>query len=204
MTDMDALFGAQVKAGDNQLKTIASLIEDEGKALDDKVSGEAIVSEAKQRLNELRHKLIPEAMANAGVADFTTDNGIKAELAWAVDGALGDEDREAKLDLLERHGGGEIIRNEVVIPFAKGKEKEMAFCLRLLQGNVTLEEIVELEESGGFAFERQRGVHHMTLKSWLKGKMEAEEESERIPLTVLEKLGMWYGRIVKIKRPKQT
>jgi hypothetical protein len=50
--------------------------------------------------------------------------------------------------------------------------------------------------NGGLVVSVERNIHHQTLKSWIKERM---EKGASIPL---DELGLWYGQTAKIKRPK--
>ena len=190
---MDALLGASqaVKAGDNQLKRISSLVQDELAAESDLATAEALVENAKARINQLKQQLIPEAMSEAGVSEFTdAETGTKVSLALAVSGALGTPktpeeaaEKERKLDLLIENGAGEIVKLVVAVEFGKG-EMPKALALKKALQSRGLEPVLE------------RSIHHQTLCSWLRNQMEA---GAPIPM---DDLGMWYGTIAKIKKPK--
>lgn len=215
---MDALFGAQVKAGDNQLKNIAGLIRDEGVACDDLAAAEAMAAEAKERRSELRNKLIPTAMLDACTREFTTDDGVKAKIAFATDGALGspktEEEyaaREAKYDAIVAAGGGEIVQLQVAVNFPKERFADGAVLARWLDHvlkndfNITDPKTGAsyiIRSGGGLQVTRQRAVNHMTLGKWIKERMGSDNINDHLPASFLEKLGIWYGEIAKITRPK--
>lgn len=190
---MDALLGAsqEIKAGDNQLKRISSLVHDELGLEDELATAEAMVTTAKEKINQLKQQLIPEAMTEAGVSEFTdADTGTKVSLALAVSGALGSPktpeeaaEKERKLNVLVEHGAEEILKVIVAVEFGKGQMGK-AIALKHALATRGLEPILE------------RTIHHQTLCSWLRKKMEGGAE---IPM---DDLGMWYGTIAKIKPPK--
>jgi len=201
---MDALFANQMVAGDNQLKNLAGLIEQEDEANNELAALETMTADVKARRSNLRNKLIPEAMLEAKTRDFTTDSGLKAKLAFATDGSLGSpkteeerREKEAKLDLIIAHGGGEIVKQIVTVEFPKEMIEEAEKFRTWL--------IDELQERRGWAvnISRERSVNHQTLMSFIRTRMEEERPEDRIPMTILEKLGIWYGEIAKITRPKK-
>lgn len=202
MTDasMDALFGAATTTGnDASLSRVAQLIAEEGDTLREKETGEAIVAAAKERLQEIYHDRLPQAMLAAGVTNFTDEEGIKVSLDLAVDGALGPANtpeerdaREAKLDLIEEHGGGEITKLALVVEFPKEQHAAAALARKKIM------EWLEAQKLTGVTVSTNRSIHHQTLKKWIKEKMEAGVE---LPL---EALGVWYGQMGKIKRPKAS
>lgn len=203
-SDMDALFGAQVKAGDNQLKNIAALINEEGERNDELATLEAMADSVKARRSELRNKLIPEAMLDAQMREFTTEEGIKAKITFNTDGSLGSpktpeeyQAREEKYDIIEAHGGGEIIKQLVSVEFPKDMFHEAETFRKWL-----VEQVKKREWPVNVT--RTRTINHQTLGSWIRSKMQSENVKDHIPMPVLEKLGIWYGEIAKITRPKKN
>lgn len=201
MTDtaMDALFGAASTVGSSQsLSQIAQLIAEEGDTLADKATAEAMVEASKERLREIYHDRLPAAMLAAGVTNFTDEGGNVLSLKLAVDGALGPSSgtpeemaaRAKKLDLIEKHGGGEIIKMTVEVAFPK----EAHEAAQMLKAKV--EEWIKAQKLGGVSVSIGRNIHHQTLKKWIKEQMEA---GVSLPL---DDLGIWYGQIGSIKRPK--
>ena len=220
---MDALFDNQMVAGDNQLKNLAGLIEAEDAANSELETLETMAADVKAKRTELRNKLIPEAMLEAKTREFTTDGGLKAKLSFSTDGSLGSPKtaeefaaKEAKLDLIIEHGGAEIVKQVVSIAFPKELARQ-AEGLRSWLGHVLYgDELTSHgklfadwlakppEERGQWpvSITRERSVNHQTLMKFIKDKMEEDSPADRIPMTVLEKLGIWYGEIAKITRPK--
>lgn len=197
-TDMDALFGAATTTGsDASLSRVAQLIAEEGDTLNEKSTAEEMVRAAKERLNEIYHDRLPAALLAAGVTSFTDGEGIKVSLDLAADGALGSAntpeeraERDKKLDLIEANGGREIIKLTVEITFPKEKHQAATMC----RAKVT--EWLEAQGLKGVTVSTNRSIHHQTLKKWIKEQMEA---GVALPL---DDLGIWYGQIGKIKRPK--
>jgi hypothetical protein len=185
----DAIFeAAQDLAGsDNQLRHISEMMVQEdslARALETQVELEA---DLRERLNELRMKRLPEAMMAAGVERFTCSaTGTEARLTFECAGALGsDEDeRERKLDILIANGADEIVKLEVTAAFGRGDYARA----QALAGELSRR---------GIATAISRNIHHQTLKSWVKERMEA---GDQLPL---DEVGLWYGQIAKIKRPKE-
>jgi hypothetical protein len=184
----DALFGAsQVQASDGQLARISELmaVEDQlNSAID---THEALLSDLKQRRNEITREQLPTLMAEAGVEKFKCSaTGTEARLTFEADGALGtdQDEKDRKIDVLIDAGADEIVKMVVTVAFSKGefeKAKQLA------------EELRE-RELAAFA---ARSIHPQTLKSWIKERMEA---GDNLPL---DEIGIWYGQVAKIKRPKQ-
>jgi hypothetical protein len=184
----DALFdAAQGLAGtDNQLRQIADAMVQESELQAALETQEAIESDIKQQLVTLRNQRLPELMMAAGVERFTcAETGTEARLTFECAGALGtdEEERERKLDILIANGADEIVKLEVTVAFGKGDYAKA----QALAGELTRRGLPTVIE---------RNIHHQTLKSWVKERM---EDGAALPL---DEIGLWYGQIAKIKRPK--
>lgn len=183
----DALFdAAQVQASDGQLSRIAELMAAEDQLAAAIDTHEALLSDLKQRRNEITRSELPTLMAEAGVEKFTCKaTGTEARLTFEADGALGSEDeRERKIDVLIGAGAEEIVKMVVTVAFGKG-EYDAA------------RQLAEELRDRKLAAVAGRSIHHQTLKSWIKERMEA---GDALPL---EEIGIWYGQVAKIKRPKR-
>ena len=200
MSGMDELFNAStVQASDQHLSRISQLVAEEGDTKAELATAEEMVRSAKERLTELYHDRLPAALIAAGTTEFKDTNGIKVALAFAADGALGSPktaeefaERDRKLDLIESlEGGAEIIKFTVAVHFPK----ELTSWAAKLIGSIN--RWLDKHELRGIMIERQRTIHHQTLKKWVKERMEA---GASLPL---DDLGMWYGQIAKVQRPKE-
>lgn len=184
----DPFFDAAVKATDGQLASISELMEQEDNLSRAIETQEALLSDLKQRVNQLRNSTLPLAMAAAGVDRFRcSETGTEARLTFECSGALGsnDEERERKLDLLVRAGADEIVKTEVTAAFGK----QQLSVAQSLCGEL---------QRRGLAVVMRRNIHPMTLKSWVKERIEA---GDSLPL---DEAGLWYGQVAKIKRPKES
>ena len=183
----DALFEAtqELQGTDAQLASIAQLMVNEDSLARSLATQEALAEDIQARLTELRTKALPQAMMAAGVDRFRcAETGTEARIAFECSGALGEDpdERERKLDILCENGADEIVKNEVTIAFGKGEDpKAMAL-------------VGEMQRRGLNVMFR-RNIHPMTLKAWIKEKM---EDGAALPL---DDIGLWYGQIAKIKRP---
>lgn len=199
--------GTTITAGDNQLKNISALIAEEHEANCAVETAEALLADAKRRRYDLRRNSIPEAMLAAGMSEFKTEDGVKAVLKFDTDGSLGSpktaeefRERERKLDIIIENGGDEIVKQMVVIEFPKGAVAEAEVIRE------RIEKLLGTKKWGaikGTRVYRQRSVNHMTLMSWIKSKMEADDLLDRIAQSALDRLGIWYGQVAKITRPKE-
>lgn len=182
----DALFdAAQELAGtDGQLARVTELIAAEDTLRTQLETQEAITADIKEQLRRVRHQDLPEAMQAAGVDRLRTPSGLEARLVFECSGTLSSDEaeRDRQLELLIGAGAGEVVKSVVSVAFGKDEyAKAMGLLGELQRRNLT----------ATYA----RTIHPMTLKSWVKERMEA---GDAIPLS---EVGLWYGQIAKVKRP---
>jgi hypothetical protein len=188
LSNNDALFEAAqgVAGSDSQMRQISDAMIEESNLQGQLDTHEAIAADISRQLNDLRTRRLPELMMAAGVERFgCIETGTEAKLAFECSGALGTDEaeRERKIDLLIANGADEIVKLEVKVPYGKGKYGEATQLA------------AELADRG-LVVSVERNIHHQTLKSWIKERM---EKGASIPL---DELGLWYGQTAKIKRPK--
>lgn len=184
----DPLFDAaqELAGSDNQLRQISDTMVRESELQQQLETHEAVEADLRAQLGAIRTKQLPELMMAAGVERFTCrETGTEARLTFECSGALGsdEEERERKLDILIANGADEIVRLEVTAAFGKGGYAQA----QALAGELNRR---------GIATVVSRNIHHQTLKSWVKERMEA---GDQLPLA---EVGLWYGQIARIKRPK--
>ena len=150
------------------------------KELEDRRSKlEAELTVANEELNFLVEVTFPELFDEVGVSEFSVD-GVRISVDQKLYGSLPKEEfeREEALDELLTHGGGDIIKPTVTVPFARSGREE---ALKL----------GEYLKASGLTYELKEDVNHMTYKSWAK-----EELENGTPLD-LKRLGIWSRRFVK-------
>lgn len=141
---------------------------------------------AKAVLLELRRVKLPDAMAEHGLSEFKLEDGSGVKIKNFVAGTLPKSpvERLFALSLLEEHGGGDLIQNDLTVSFDK-KEHNRATAL--------LEEL----RSAGYAAHIEATVHPQTLAAWCREKVRAGEQLD------FDKLGMFVGRDTTITLPGQ-
>lgn len=143
------------------------------------------LSEVKKRLNRLKTIDLPDLMAECGMSEFKSETGFKITIDDFVSGSLPKEDdkRSAAINWLETNGAAAIIKSELQMVFEKS------------QHNEALSVKADLENKG-YAVAAKMGVHPQTLIAHVKERLRNGDE---IPLDVL---GLYAGRVAKIKAPK--
>lgn len=209
--DIDALFEtrAGTAASDGQINRISELINQEADLRGEIETLEAALKEAGERSRAIRHVELPKAMLDAQMREFTADNGLKAKVVFITDGSLGSakteeerQEKEAKLDCIIAHGGGEIIKQTVTLTFPKEMVEE-AEAIRVWLVDQVKKRAAEKSIWGLVSVNRERSVHHQTLCSWIKEKMGSDRAEDQLPPAFFERIGMWYGEAAKLFFPKK-
>lgn len=148
---------------------------------------EEALKHQKGALNDIKTKLLPDAMASVGQTKFTADDGSEISIEDFVAGSLPKDPlkRQAALLELETNGGDGIIKNEIVLEFEKKQHNE---ALALAE---------ELHDRG-YDAKVKSNVHPQTLMAFVREKLRNGEKVEA------EKLGCFVGRVAKIKLVKSN
>lgn len=201
---MDALFNAAGPVGSDQsLSRIRQLIAEESDMRAEKATAEAMLENAKSRSREIRHTLLPQAMLDAGVREFVADDGTKAKITFVTDGSLGPANtpeefaaREAKLDCIIEYGGGEIVKQMVLLEFPKEMVEEAESFRQWCDKEMK-------KRKWNVAVSRSRSVHHMTLSGWIKERMSSGDAADQLPQDFFDRTELWYGEAAKVTPPKK-
>lgn len=143
------------------------------------------LSDLKKQLNKLKMIELPDLMAECGMSELKTEDGVTIKIEDFVSGSLPKEfeKREAAISWLEDHDASSLIKTELTLAFEKS------------QHNEAMSLAAELHERG-FDSSAKMGVHPQTLIAHVKERLRKGEE---VPLEVL---GLYAGRTAKVKFPK--
>jgi len=143
------------------------------------------LAEIKKQLNKLKMIELPDLMAECGMSELKTDDGVTIKIEDFVSGSLPKDfdKREAAISWLEDHDAAGLIKTELTLAFEKS------------QHNEAMSLAAELHERG-YDSAAKMGVHPQTLIAHVKERLRKGEE---VPLEVL---GLYAGRTAKIKFPK--
>lgn len=144
---------------------------------------EAMLEAMKKSAHHLKSKALPEAMFEAGLSEFVTDDGYRLAIETFLSGSLPKDvaKRDEAITWLEEHEAGDLIKNNLTITFEKR------------QHNEAMDLVNELHERG-FDAAVKSDVHPQTLCAHVRERLKNGEE---IPV---EKLGLFSGVVVKIKK----
>lgn len=181
----DELAEVPVAVSDDDVKSIAALA-DRLLACDAWIEQqESRLKEAKKNREKLSAELIPEAMRQAGVKEFTLENGVRVETDSKIRAKIRVKDQEAAYAWLRENGMGDIIRNEFKITFGMG-EDEQADCLTSFLADT------------GQDYNQKQDIPWNTLEAFVRREMEANDHGEDWE----SMFGVYRHTTTQIIRPK--
>lgn len=138
------------------------------------------LKDAKKNLRKVQEQLLPDAMTAAGVDELKLVSGHKIKITDFVRCHIKKEEKPKAYEYLRGIGSGDLIKNEITIPFQSGKDTEAAELMSKLQDM-------------GFLAHQKENVHTGTLQAWVK-----EQLKEGRPLDK-DLLGVYVGQKASIK-----
>lgn len=177
-------------------KALQAMIDKGNELLDlqakaDKVS--ELLSDLNSQIGEIQNKELPKMMNDLQLTSFGVKNGSTIELTDKLIGSLPKDPagRAKAFEIIEERDGGDIIKSEVSIPFAKS-DYDKAKAL-----------VEELKEDKGIEATLDVNVHHQTLLAWAKEVIEDEEAQADNPLPLAD-LGLSFIHFARVKEAKKA
>ena len=156
-----------------------------------------MLAQRSAKLRDLVENLIPAAMDEAGVAEFTTSDGLKVTVTKEITGSLGKGKDEteaahaarvnAALSWLDANGHDGIVKVEIGVKLARGQREQA-------------DRIGEALAQIGVDFKQTEGVHPATLKSFLK---EQVENGAPLPLALFKVAEYRRAKLKSSRRTKE-
>jgi len=180
MTDTDPPAGPTLE----RMRQLAAELND----IDDRIAkNELRITELKTRRMAILTTDLVELMDDADVPLLQVD-GRQFKAVPYYKAAIPVEDQNHPgLAWLEANDAADLIKNQIVVEFARGSNEDAILAERLIKTRFQQAEVL-----------RRRSVHHATLTKWLK---ELHESGEQLP--PLDLIGGTVGRIVKITQVKE-
>ena len=180
MSDVYSLFEQEAadpqafnKVREGDTKDLSSLIR-RSVDLDQQIKDtEAQLKDSKDKKRAVDEEDIPSIMQTMGVESLQVD-GNKVTVDKFVSARIPETKKQEAFQYLRDIGEGDLIKNEVVVSFSMGV-------------------VVADLESKGFAPQKKQHVHPMTLKTWVKNRIESGKEID------FDLFGVYQGNRAKIK-----
>jgi hypothetical protein len=132
--------------------------------------------------NNIRQKLLPDAMIAAGIRTLVTSTGYTILVEDFIGAHIKEENKPAAFAWLRKNGHDSIIKNTVLCAFSKGEDKA---ALRLKQ----------VLKKNKFSFTEKEDIHHQTLQAFVR-------ESLKLGKKLPESISYETIPTSKIKEPK--
>jgi hypothetical protein len=84
---------------------------------------ENVLSSLKQQLDEVQLRLLPDALAEAGVSTIRLETGETVEVKKIYASNLTEKNKEACFTWLRSNGHAALVSHEIVVKFRKGEDK---------------------------------------------------------------------------------
>ena len=162
-----------------QLSSIAQLVSTQVALESDVAAMEARLDEQKDKLRNLSENTIPEAMMAIGLSEMKLASGEAVSIKKFYSASISADKQYQALDWLRKSGNGDIIKNNVTCQFGKGEDDIAGLLVQELQKK-------------GLQPEQKTFVHPMTLKSFVKDRIENGQELPQ------ELFGVFVGNKTKI------
>jgi len=176
--DADALDSVDA----NATKSLSDLV----KHLRDKneqiAQTEDYLKQLKAEKQRIATEQIPMLMDEMGIERVDVD-GATVQLKPFVSASIPADRRQEAFAWLREHGLDDIIKNDVIVSFGRGED------------NVAGDVMYDLEQKG-FHPEKKTHVHSMTLKAFVKERVE-----KGLPID-LDMFGAYVARTADVKRNK--
>lgn len=186
MSDVFSLIEEEVDASkfDNVNKDAASRL---STLIRESIQVNKDIEDAEEHLKNLKYKKtkintddIPALMEEMGVESLEVD-GHKVKVSPFVHARISEDKRDEAFAFLRSIGEADIIKNDVTVSFSAG------------QDNVAGSVIDDLRNQGLDPAHKTH-IHPMTLKAWVKGRIEAGKELD------FDTFGVFVGNEAKITR----
>jgi len=172
LKDVDTSGGKQLSSLVRQFNNVQQQIDD----------AEEHLKALKQEKQRIGFEQIPALMDEMGIERVDVD-GATVELKPFVSASIPADRKQDAFNWLREHGLDDIIKNDIIVSFGRGEDN--------MAGDV----MYDLEQRG-FHPEQKTHIHSMTLKAFVKERVE-----KGLPID-LDMFGAFVARTADVKRKK--
>lgn len=167
---VDSAVTTQLSGHVRQMRSIEDQIAD----------AESHIKALKQQKHSLATEIIPNLMDEMGVERIDVD-GVSVVRKNVVHASIPAARRDEAFEWLRQHNCDDIIKNDVICSFSRGQDTEAGNVMGMLREQ-------------GFAPEQKTQVHPMTLKAFVRERLESGQEID------LDLFGAYILNTAEIKR----
>ena len=171
------------KLKDDQLDSISKLA-NEAASLERKIADtEQLLKDHKQSRHKITDEQLPEALETMGLQKFTLKDGAEIAVKPIYAASIPKDRKEEAFQWLRDHEFGDLVKNNVTVTFGRGED-------------TIAKDFVNMCGAQGFTPSQLEKVEPMTLKAWLRERVEA---GDAVPLDLF---GAFISQRATIKRSK--
>ena len=168
---------------DGQLDGVARLANEVAELEHTLAEQEQAMKETKAALHKITDEQLPEALEEMGLQKFTLTDGSEISVKPIYSASIPRDRREEAFQWLRDHEFGDLVKNNVTVTFGRGEDADA-------------KEFMNLCGSQGYVPDQLEKVEPMTLKAWLRERVEA---GDAVPLYLF---GAFISQRATIKRSK--
>ena len=168
---------------DGKLDIVSRLANEAATLERELADAEKLMKEKKSALHKITDEQLPEALEVMGLQKFTLVDGSEIAVKPIYAASIPKDRKEEAFQWLRDHEFGDLVKNNVTVTFGRGEDE-------------TAKEFVGLCGEQGFGPSQLEKVEPMTLKAWLRERVEA---GDPVPLDLF---GAFISQRATIKRSK--
>ena len=168
---------------DGKLDIVSRLANEAATLERELADAEKLMKEKKSALHKITDEQLPEALEVMGLQKFTLVDGSEIAVKPIYAASIPKDRKEEAFQWLRDHEFGDLVKNNVTVTFGRGEDE-------------TAKEFVGLCGEQGFVPSQLEKVEPMTLKAWLRERVEA---GDPVPLDLF---GAFISQRATIKRSK--
>ena len=139
------------------------------------------LGEKEESLRKLSLEIIPNALAEMNLKSLKLSDGSEVSVKDFYYARITEKNKSLAYKWLRDHGYGDLIKNEIAVPFGRGEDARANELLKTLVNT-------------GYEPNQKTVVHPQTLKAFVKEQLESGKE---LPLDLL---GAYAGQKTVIKK----
>jgi len=148
-----------------ELSTISNLAQQQLHLMQLITQKEEETTALKAELKQVQEVDLPTEMAAIGLSEVRLTTGEKVDIKTGYAGSITKAKQPSAYAWMNDNGYGSLIKTDFTVKFGKGESDKAKELQRLL-------------EEHGVKYSNKEGVHHSTLKSFIKEIMAAQSEGE--------------------------
>jgi|TARA_A100001015_G_scaffold135461_2_gene150293 hypothetical protein len=124
---------------------------------------EAKLKQMKNDEERISTEEIPALLTSLGMRDFTLEDGSYVGLKTNYFARISKANEDAAYGWLRANGHGDLIRNEIAVPFTKGQDEKAKLLEEMIKSKPQLQDIV---------INKKQSVNAMQLKAFVKEQVQ--------------------------------